>query len=113
MNFIEANKKFDAIEQFKPDMQNVLLAEGRVFITKARFNEFEAVKAKGEAPEGCPYNTEETSYSGTLITLAPNNWDEAERIAEKRGWNETVEGILQDIIPWNETGSPNLPINPN
>lgn len=113
MNYTEANKKFDALEYFDKQIQNILLAEGRVFTTKARFNEFEAVKAKGEAPEGYPYKTEETSYCGTLITNKTNDWDEAKEIAIKRGWNETVDGVLCDIIPWDETGNAYTPINNN
>lgn len=113
MKYSEANKRFNALDCFDKNKQNILLTEGIVFCTRAKFNEFEAAKAMGEAPEGYPYTTSETSYCGTLITNKPNDWDEARKIAKERGFNEIVDGILQDVIPWDETESANPKINPN
>lgn len=111
MKYSEANKQFNALECFDKTKQNVLLTEGVVFCTRAKFNEFEAVKFMGEAPEGAPYNTNETTYGGTLITSKANDWDEARKIAELRGFGEIVDGILQDVIPWDDAGRNSLNMN--
>lgn len=79
MTIQEANKRFDALSQFPPDTQQVLIAEGRAFLTHK-------------------YRDDGNLYSGSLVTYFGNDFDEAERIAEARNQGETVEGCIVDII---------------
>jgi len=51
-----ANKSFDALMQFPPDTQQVLIAEGRAFLTHQ-------------------YRSDGYLYSGSLITYLPNDFD--------------------------------------
>lgn len=102
----ELNKWFD-ISRAVPDLLSfdeyaVLMAEGKIYITTARFYGFQAEKAMGAAPEGYPYSEEQRNYSGSVIA---NCWSEAILIAEHRGWGETIDGVLSDEIPAGDVGN--------
>ncbi|MGI9161031.1 MAG: hypothetical protein ACR2K1_14895 [Saprospiraceae bacterium] len=74
-----ANEHLQALDRLPGNVRQVLIAEGRVFLTKiARYGGI--------------------TFSGTLIAKA-NDWNDARRIAYERGMGETVEGCVQEIIP--------------
>lgn len=72
-----ANLRFQALDSLPADLQQVLIAEGRVFMTYAYFSD--------------------NLFSGTIITRKPHDWDEAWSLANQRGWDESVEGNVVSI----------------
>lgn len=72
-----ANLKFQALDTLPGDVQQVLIAEGRVFMTYALFDD--------------------KLFTGTIITRKPGDWQEAWQLAYQRGFDETVEGNIVSI----------------
>lgn len=72
-----ANTNFQALDTLPGNVQQVLIAERRVFMTEMY--------------------RDGIRFSGTLIAKA-NDWTDARRIAYERGLGETVEGCIEEII---------------
>lgn len=98
----EINKHFDFIKSniIDESMVQVLMAEGKIYCTRAKLYEWEASKIIDDNPTD-PYSHYAT-YSGHIVA---DSWHEAEEIANKRGWGEVIDGVLRDIVPINK---PNL-----
>lgn len=94
------NKIFDAATALTETEYQIMIVEGRIFVTTARFIGAVASKLIGEQYD---YAEEERLYGGSLIVKTPHSWAEAEIIAKARGWNEKVDGVLCDEIPFNDT----------
>lgn len=96
-----ANKWLNAAEAIRPDLLQILMAEDRVFGTEVRLMRLDAkriIKGWVDNPEDDMYEC--VTFGGYVITMRPNDWSEARRIAESRGWGEVVDGIVCEFIDW-------------
>lgn len=102
------NKYFEIQERIGIDLTEeeyqCLLAEGRIFCTSTRLNRAEAVAIMGGDP--MRFAEDEREYGGSIVVSSYDNWDEAKKIAEERGWGESVDGLLIDNIPYEERETP-------
>ncbi len=72
---------------------------GRIWSTRARFNQHQARMVMGEAPVGYYYQIGTVYYEGYIITTRSLDEEEAKAIAGRRGWNEEVCWLVTDGKP--------------
>jgi hypothetical protein len=79
----------------------VLMAAGKIYTTKAWMNRSDAFEAIGG--DILDYQDEPRPYLGLIIA---DSLQEAEEVAKRRGWGESVDGVLNEIIGWDENPTP-------
>lgn len=91
MTIREANQQLDALRALPGNVQEVIIAEGRAFLTHMTRNR--------------------VLYAGILITTKGRDFDQADQVAEERGWGETVQGCIEAIISSDMPAAPEINLN--
>ncbi len=95
----EINKYFHPQESGVVTEQEwaVLCADGRIFCTSTRLYGFEAQKIIGAHLD---FREDQRTYGGYIVVGSNKTFEEAQRLADLRGWGETVDGVLIEEIPY-------------
>lgn len=79
----------------------VLMTAGKMYSTITWMDRGQAFKVMGG--DILDYNEELRPYCGIIMA---DSFQEAERIAEHRGWGETIDGTLEGIVDWDANPTP-------
>lgn len=98
----DLNAHFNPLPRMTRVDFEVLCKEGRLWSTRARFNQIAALLVMGPPPVGFHYPVGEVYYQGYVITNRHLDLQEAKDIAGRRGWKEEVVWLVQNTLPLGE-----------
>jgi hypothetical protein len=90
----DKNKIFNVINVLTDKQVAILIAEQRLFGSKAEFYGWEISKINND---GNNYSDDLRTYEGTFFTNKPNDYNEAKKIVELRGFNEYDFDVIIDM----------------
>ena len=112
MNINEQNAKFDALDGLTDGQREYLIQQNRVAGTEVRFDQETALQAVGMRAFDSDFTAtgdKRLRFGGNLITSRPMqdasgnpDFTEAQKIADARGWGETIGGAVCAIKPFDD-----------
>jgi len=96
------NRYFNPLPHMSHQEFEQLVREGRLWSTRARFNQMAALMIMGQPAVGFHYPAREVYYQGYVVTSRPNDEMDAVEILARRGWNEILVWLVQDSTPLGE-----------
>lgn len=103
----EANSHIDAMSKLDTTTSDYLTVAGRIVVTEASLS-FDEAMAMGLPVHGS-VNNRMICY-GSFVIPRKHHEDDARRIAEERGWNETLVGFLDQVLRYQSINPAHLPV---